>query len=84
VTKELESPANRDGSARLFGLVISKSLFEAPQLTGEKKPALGSGDEAPAVPLVPADFYKLLFGNHAALGRRKKHVHSRSLGEAQS
>ena len=61
------------GSARL-GLVISKGLFKAPQLTGEKKPALGSGDEAPVVPLVPAGFCQLLFGNRAALGRRIKHT----------
>ena len=50
------------------------ALQKAPQLTGEKKPALGSGDEAPVVPLVPAGFCQLLFGNRAALGRRIKHT----------
>src|SRR3954452_20044274 len=60
--------------------VISKRLFEAPQLIGEKKPAFGSIGEAPEVPLVAAGFRQLLFGNRAALSRRnEKHVPSRSL-----
>jgi len=67
-------PATRDkpGQYPSFRPVISKGLFEAPQLTGEKKPPFGSVDEALAVLLVVAGFCQLLFGNRAALGRCKK------------
>jgi hypothetical protein len=52
---------------------MSKGLFKAPQLTGEKKPTFGSVDEALAGLLVVAGFCELLFGNRAALGRCKKY-----------
>jgi hypothetical protein len=54
--------------------IMSKGLFEASQLTGEKKPAFGSGDEALAVPVVAVGFFQLLFGNCAAVGRCRQHA----------
>jgi hypothetical protein len=63
---------------RLFSehLFVSKGLFEASQLTGEKKPAFGSVDETLAVRLVLAGVCRLHFGNRAALCRcKKQHMH---------
>jgi hypothetical protein len=59
-------------SEHLFESVISKGLFDTPQLTGEKKPAFGSVDEALAVPLIVPGLCQFPFSNCAALGRCKK------------
>ena len=59
-------------SERFFAPVVSKGLFEASQLTGEKKPAFGSGDEALAVLVVAVGFCQFFFGNRATLGRCKE------------
>jgi hypothetical protein len=57
-----------------------EGLFDAPQLTGQKKPTFGSRDEAPAVPLVAVGLCQFLFGQRAALGRCKKQAPSNHSG----
>ena len=75
-------PTERPTSQNVFSILHFQGPFETPQLTSEKKPAFGSGDEALAVPFVSVGFCQLLFGNRAALSRCKKHSPSRSLRKA--
>jgi hypothetical protein len=78
------SVITRAAPERLFDRVVFKGPFDAPQLTGEKKPAFGSGGEAPAVPLIATRLCQVFFGYRAALGRVKEHAAPGTVGALYS
>ena len=54
--------------------VIFEGHLEPSQLTGQKMPTFGSGDEALAVPVIVVRLCQFLFGLRSALGRCKHRI----------
>jgi hypothetical protein len=69
-----------EAALSVFSTRFLKGLFDAPQLAAEKKPAFGSSDEAPAVPIIATRLCRFFFGYRAALARGKEHAASSTAG----